>query len=327
MKSNLRITTLRVVVLGAAIGLAFIAYSYLRWGEIRYVGRHGEWSIGIYVGPDPLHLSAPDDIDNPVITLREVTDIQASLVADPFVVRDGSRWYMFFEAYNVDSRNGEIALATSPDGFTWTYERIVLAEPFHLSFPHIFAWGGDYYMIPESKEANSLRLYRAEEFPWRWSLVGSLLDGRFKDPVVFRRGDRWWLFAETGPDANDTLRLFHAESLEGTWTEHPASPVVDGDPSIARPAGRVIQLENRLIRFAQDDDPTYGNAVHAIEITRLTVDNYDEAPIGTVPVLEASGRGWNSHGMHHLDAHRLEDGRWLGIVDGLRVSWGIGRGH
>ena len=40
---------------------------------------------------------------------------------------------------------------------------IVLAEPFHLSYPYVFEWQGSHYMIPESGAAKSVRLYRASE--------------------------------------------------------------------------------------------------------------------------------------------------------------------
>ena len=52
--------------------------------------------------------------------------------------------------------------------------------------PQIIAWHQDFYMIPESSEANSIRLYRAEEFPGQWRFVKTLLPGYFTDPSVFR---------------------------------------------------------------------------------------------------------------------------------------------
>jgi hypothetical protein len=36
--------------------------------------------------------------------------------------------------------------------------------------------------------------------------------------------------------------------------------------------------------------------------------------------LQGCGTGWNSEGMHHLDAQRLPDGTWLGAVDGWRFA-------
>src|SRR5262245_13276304 len=68
---------------------------------------------------------------------------------------------------------------------------------------------------------------------------------------------------------NDTLRLFYSEDLLGPWVEHPKSPIVSGKPHIARPGGRVIVSGDRVIRYAQDDTPRYGNQVWAFEIVRL----------------------------------------------------------
>ena len=53
----------------------------------------------------------------------------------------------------------------------------MLAEPFHLSYPYVFAWRGEYYMVPECHAAGAVRLYRAAEFPTRWVQVADLLTG------------------------------------------------------------------------------------------------------------------------------------------------------
>jgi hypothetical protein len=115
-----------------------------------------------------------------------------------------------------------------------------------------------------------------------------------------------------------TLRLYHASELLGPWLEHPRSPIVKADRGVARPAGRVVSFAGRLVRFAQDCRETYGQSVRALEIVRLNPLEYEEAAVGDGPVLAGSGRGWNSEGMHHVDAHPLPDGTWLGCVDGWR---------
>lgn len=277
-----------------------------------------EWSIGIYAGTAPWELSPLDQATNPVLTRLDVTDADASFVADPFMMRSNGAWYMFFEVMNHTTGKGEIALATSPDGCTWRYEQIVLADAVHLSYPYVLSHGGDVYMIPESWKAGEVRLYRAARFPTDWVLESVLLRGPYlADSSVFRSGDRWWMLVEAGADFSfDTVRLYGAPELVGPWEEHPASPVVSGNPHIARPAGRVLIEEGRIIRFAQDCAPEYGLRVTAHEILELTVDRYLEHPLGSREVLGATGSGWNSHGMHHIDAHRLETGCWLACVDG-----------
>jgi hypothetical protein len=278
------------------------------------------WSIGIYAGDSPFHWASPESIDNPVLTREHVTDVPAAFVADPFLLKADNTWHMFFEVKNRRTKKGEIALAISKDGVQWSYQQIVLVEPFHLSYPYVFQWGDDYYMTPETFRAQSVRLYKATKFPTQWTFAGTLLNGQpFVDPSVFRYHGKWWLFTGTSPDEkHDTLRLFYSEDLMGSWREHPRSPIIDGNASVARPGGRVLVLDDRIIRYAQDCYPVYGTHLRAFEITELGTKTYHERQVTEEPILKANGSGWNASGMHHIDPYPLGDGRWLACVDGWR---------
>lgn len=293
---------------------------------IPFVGRLNRWSIGLYAGDSPLHLRAQPGITNPVLSYKDVTDAPAVFVADPFMVREESTWYMFFEVMNARTKQGDIGLAQSSDGLSWAYQKIVLDEPFHLSYPQVFAWKGSYYMIPETHQASAVRIYKAEKFPEEWTFVATLLEGSpFTDPTVFRAKEKWWLFSTTPP--SDTLRLFVADDLLGPWSEHPESPVVRGDAHQARPAGRVVVAGDSLLRFAQDDLPVYGHQVRAFEILELTPAHYQEREVGGGPILKGSGSGWNAERMHHTDPHPMGDGRWVACVDGSRRVLVFGLGY
>jgi len=278
------------------------------------------WSIGIHEGDAPWSLSDRPH-ENPVLTAASVTDVPATSVADPFLMRRDGRWFMFFEVVNWRTWKGEIGLATSSDGLTWRYEQIVLTEPFHLSYPYVFEADDGIYMIPETSQTEAVRLYRATRFPTEWEYVGDLLQGRpFADASVVRHQDRWWLFAETSGDRNDTLRLYHADALAGSWQEHPQSPVIQGDAENARPAGRIIAADGHLFRFAQNCRTAYGTDVRVREIMRLTTTEFVERPLGTGPVLGPTRTGWNAGGMHHVDPLPLAHSRWLAAVDGWRMD-------
>ena len=269
------------------------------------------FAIGIAEGVSPLELTAPAA---PILVGEDVTDVTATYVADPFVVRRGERWHMFLEVWDYDENKGAIGLAQSGDGRRWRYDRIVLAEKFHLSYPYVFEWAGEVYLVPESFQAGAVRLYRASSFPTGWTLVQELVEGDgLVDATPFRAGGRWWMLV--GTVDHDTLRLFHAGELTGPWLEHPSSPVVAADPVRARPAGRMLDEGGRLYRFAQRCDTAYGLDVRAFEILELTPTRYAERELPG-PVLAASGAGWNANGMHHVDAHRLGPGRWIVYVDG-----------
>ena len=278
-----------------------------------------EWSIGIYTGESPLNLSPHENADNPVLTCEDVSDVPAAFVADPFMLRVDSIWHMFFEVMNRQTGKGEIGLAVSSNGLEWTYRQIVLAEPFHLSYPYVFKRLGSYYMIPESYQDGSIRLYRALTFPTQWLFVGTLLSGRtFLDSSIFYYDNKWWLFTETNPDLKGgTLRLYCADDLVGRWYEHPESPIIEGNAHIARPAGRVLITRNRIVRYTQDCYPVYGTQVRAFEITELTNTSYRERELEADLILKPSGAGWNESGMHHIDPHFTDDGQWIACVDGF----------
>lgn len=285
----------------------------------RFVRKRYEWSIGIYTGESLFEFISPKNITNPVLTAKDVTDVQADFVADPFMVYDGSIWYMFFEVMNACINQGEIALATSSDGFSWTYKQIVLHEPFHLSYPYVFKWKNDYYMIPESYQASSVRLYKAINFPAKWSFVKTLLDGSdYVDSSIFYFDSRWWLF--TSSTKNNILRLYHANEPIGPWTEHLKSPVIENNASISRPAGKVFEFEHRIFRYTQDSESVYGKQVRVFEIIELTTTSYKEKEATGNPILKASGTGWNATGMHHIDPCQIEKGQWIACVDGYQGS-------
>lgn len=282
---------------------------------IPFVDKETRWSIGIYTGESPLNLVSRD-VKNPVLSANDVSDVNARFVADPFMIRENNTWYMFIEVLNRDSDQGDIGLATSKDGLNWSYKQIVLDEDFHLSYPYVFKWKNEIYMIPETRQASSIRLYKAVNFPTKWLFVRTILDGkRFADSSILYHDDKWWLFTETGK--SDTLSLYYADDLMGSWIEHPKSPIINGDANVARPGGRVTIFDDRIIRFAQDDAPTYGNQLWAFEITELTIKDYKEKEVIGNSILKATGAGWNGEGMHHIDPHQINKGKWIACVDGL----------
>jgi hypothetical protein len=284
------------------------------------------WSIGVYRGDSPFSLAPPAGVKNPVLTVADVRDVPASLVADPFMLDVDGTWHMFFEVMNWRRNVGEIGHATSADCERWTYRQIVLTEPFHLSYPHVFRWRDDHYMIPESYQAGAVRLYKAAAFPTEWRHVGTLLEGPYLvDASVFRHGGRWWMFVDTSLErTHDTLRLYHADVLTGPWVEHASSPLKYNDPRLSRPAGRVLVINDRVYRFAQCSLPHYGTEVRAFEVDELTATTYHEREIPRGPILKGSGSGWNACGMHHLDAHFLRDGSWVACVDGWYSDEALG---
>lgn len=271
------------------------------------------WSIGILAGKDPLSLAERADAPNPAFRHHDVTDRRVSMVADPFLHPHGGRWYLFYEMLDLDLGRGVISWAASDDTRRWEYGGLALEEPFHLSYPYVFAHGGSIWMIPETKEAREIRLYEAVEFPRRWRLRKALLQGKFRDSSIVHYEDRWWLFVADGAYS---LAIFHADDLLGEWRRHSKRIIYRHDKLRGRPGGRVICHEGKLIRFAQDARGGYGHQLGAFMIDTLTPRTFAEHALPGQPILAPGGSGWRAVGMHHLDAHLLSDGSWIAAVDG-----------
>jgi hypothetical protein len=171
-------------------------------------------------------------------------------------------------------------------------------------------------MVPESHRDRTVRLYRATAFPYGWTVEDTLLHGDFVDPTVCRYNGRWWLFVCS--PSHDELRLYGAATLTGPWREHPASPIISDNPHDAQPAGRFVAWNGGLVRYAHDDMPTYGKMVRAFHIVTLTDTDYEERRALPDPLLRPAANGWNRHGMHHVDPHRMPDGSYIACVDGYR---------
>jgi hypothetical protein len=279
------------------------------------------WSILIYEGDSPLALNPAVDTKQPVMSRYDVNDTYAAFVADPFIVKHERKWLMFFELLSTKTQKGQIAYAESEDCLNWNYQQVVLAEDFHLSYPYTFEFEANWYMIPESCEAGAVRLYKATSFPQKWELVSELLVGeRFVDASIVNLDGIWWMFVGIERDENtacNELRLYYADRLCGDWIQHPLSPIVRDNMEISRPAGRIVKIDNKLIRFAQDCTKTYGGNASAIQINILTKDCYQEERINPDnPHLFSLGNlDCNGLGMHHLDPIKLDDNRWIACVD------------
>lgn len=315
MKSSKRMK----YVLVFAILAVCVASAVLVWMKrgVPFMTKKEQWTIGIYEGNSPFQFATFQWRYNPVLTAQDVTDVPAKFVADPFLVHEDPTWYLFFEVYNLDSKQGDLAYATSTDTRNWKYQHIIIDEPFHLSYPYVFQWQGQYYLIPESFEAKSIRLYRAVQFPDKWEFVKTLVDNVEQvDNSIVHFNNRWWLFSAT--TSNDTLHLYYADDLLGPWHEHPDSPIVRNNTHMARPSGRAIVYDGHLYRYTMDVSPDVGtHQIWAYEITDISPTTYAEKRVTDTPIFKPSGSGWNAEAMHQIDPQEIGPNQWIASVDGF----------
>lgn len=259
----------------------------------------------------------------------------ADFVADPFLwPGEGGTWHLFFEVFN-SRRNptGVIAHAYSRDLLNWEYDGVVLETEAHTSFPYVFEYESQVYLLP-AKEGTSVDLYRATEFPRGWEQDRTLVDlpHNNDDAIVFRWEGKWWLFVANS--AIDGVNVYHADDLlSDEWTPHEGNPVIEDRPTGGRPGGRPVIQGGELFVFYQDCGERYGNKLRCFEVTELDRSNYTDIEVSSSPVLQASDRvlGWNSGRMHHMDPWWTGN-EWVCAVDGnvagkdlfTEYQWSIG---
>ena len=81
--------------------------------------------------------------------------------ADPFPIKVDGSYYIFFEDYVNTAGRAHISVVEVDQNGIVSGPTEVLKLDCHLSYPFVFEWQGDYYMIPETGDRNVVELYRA----------------------------------------------------------------------------------------------------------------------------------------------------------------------
>lgn len=224
-------------------------------------------------------------LDKSDATFRILAGGPSSYFADPFPFQHKGQNFIFVEQYLYSKNRGCIAVvALDQDGAAST-PRIILEEPHHLSYPFVFEHAGQIWMIPESGAAQNVCLYRAVEFPYRWTREACLIEGieaydvtplHHKEGFSFFVSPRLWKSSSW-----DVLDLYHADNLTGSWTSHAAGPVLI-DARFSRPAGAFIERAGSILRPAQTCLRGYGDAVTFCRIDAISASDFAQTPIGRI---------------------------------------------
>ncbi|MEH6949896.1 hypothetical protein V4R08_00835 [Nitrobacter sp. NHB1] len=219
-------------------------------------------------------------------------------VADPFPFRHKGQDFIFVEQYLYSKNRGCIAVVTPDRNGVPGTPRIVLEEPHHLSYPFVFEHEGQIWMIPESGAARNVSLYRAVEFPYRWTREACLIEGiEGYDVTPMRHEKGFWFFVSPRlwkSSSWDVLDLYHADSLTGRWTSHAAGPVLI-DAGLSRPAGALIRRGEHFLRPAQDCSRGYGGAVTFCRIDAISASEFAQTPIGRIKSGPFGCHTYNRH--------------------------------
>lgn len=225
--------------------------------------------------------------------------------ADPFVCHDKDREYVFVELMHSYRLYGQIAVAEVIDGVIGDF-CVVLDEPFHMSFPNVFQWHDEWYMLPETNMSGQVRLYRAVSFPAQWKLDTVLLDDvRFVDHALYLYKDGFLMLTHDIKNEQTAYnRIFYLDMNAKKII--PCN--VKGDFSNNRPGGTFYSHNGKWYHAIQDCQAAYGDYLHIYEVDAFTDSTFHEKEIG---MMMPSNTKFipDNHAMEHLHTYN-HDGRY-----------------
>lgn len=163
--------------------------------------------------------------------------------------------FIFAERYNYFNLRGEIAVSEIRNGKISKWHTII-REPFHMSYPFVFEQSGEIYMIPETNEANSVRLYQAISFPYKWQFVKNIIsDVKWVDTTLTLSKNGFVAYTRAHEDCDkDYIANIDQKFAVLSITELDKK---DGDSSY-RCGGRIFDFEGEEIHVCQNENNGYG---------------------------------------------------------------------
>ena len=92
---------------------------------------------------------------NKIISIENIDNNENSIfIADPFYIEVNDSIYIFVEHQKLHE-NATIDLFVLSD-IELSYRGTILNPKHHISYPQVFKYQEDYYMLPETKRANNV---------------------------------------------------------------------------------------------------------------------------------------------------------------------------
>lgn len=195
--------------------------------------------------------------------------------ADPFICSCKGENYVFVEAMEYYRGVGRIAVAPINNNTIGEF-KVVIKEPFHLSFPNIFFYKDEWFMIPESGAVKQIRLYRCVKFPYEWELDTILLDGKnYVDTVFlfFNKDEAIVIAYDVNANQNDYYVLSMLSKVLYKVN-------LKGELSTGRAGGSFFIRNGSIYRSVQDCVECYGDFLHLFEIKKYGVNIWEEVEKG-----------------------------------------------
>ncbi len=205
-------------------------------------------------------------------------------IADPFIINE----YIFAELMKEDK--GVICVAkNNTNSLVFTP---IIEENYHISYPYVFTYYNNWYMIPESYKSGKIYLYKSINFPYNWEKIGNIIDIDGIDSIPFMINNRWYIFT-TSEETQENMLFSTANFPIGPWNLVKTSVLPKG----YRGGGQVIYKQGMVILPIQPLSKIYGTRLELYKVEYdLSFTKYIklDAPFG-------------ASGIHHLSYDKNND--------------------
>lgn len=274
------------------------------------MGKCEKWTIAYRVRKDGATI-----LDDVQTAFTPIPNTWRYWRADPFLFEKDGKTYLFAEFYDRARLRGILGCCELTDDGAGEW-KIILEEPFHLSYPFVYRDGEEIYMIPESCRAGKIFLYRATQFPYQWERVRELADLVAVDSTVMEGTDGTHLTTLRSTDHG--MELVAMKMADGRVTG-PARRLSEPGDTQVRPAGRLFSWGGGRIRPAQDCSAGYGWGLNFMQVTQLDAEGYAEHLLKKIRPEDISIRGIQAPcGIH---TYNLTD-RYE-VIDCKQIEFGL----
>lgn len=196
--------------------------------------------------------------------------------ADPFLFDYNNETYIFAELYDYKLCRGCIGYCKW-NGSSFGDWKKIITEEYHLSYPFIFEYNDNIFIMPESGADKSLYLYRAVDFPDIWEKYKVLRENVvYGDTTPFSYNNHHYALSYDVSTDNYKLMLLDFDDMSNDRSLDDINST-----ELRRPAGSVFEKEGKIFRPAQNCTNDYGEGILFYQVD-FKSGNYNEIKIDDI---------------------------------------------
>ena len=139
-------------------------------------------------------------------------------------------------------------------------------------------------MLPETSQCSEIRLYKCDEFPFKWSFHKTLMSNvNAVDSMILKKDNFWFMITHIDSsnlnEFESELHVFYSEKFDsGNWKEVGVNPT-KFNPNYSRNGGLLMDGDNIYRVFQKQSFGIYGAGMGIAQILNLSPESYEEKKI------------------------------------------------